>query len=563
MGFVQCLVFFSLASGAGAIARTGAEERRELEPYPWLETAASSQPVTSRPGHRRRDTVQRFRMVPRAFPGGRLDFIRRHNGTGVRLPFDGDGTPDALSPGSKKTDLASPDEDAQFLGVRRPTPAVSTALGAPKGQGRRVAGPAPAKAPSQESRGLGYPVTQGSKPNGTGSVRVKCGDKYLRVEVERDFWGTGTLLGDSELSLGSGCSSNGRKRKRSKFITFTYELHACGTRRQITDAELVYFNRLYYTPRVGRRRSRTQVATLQCHYARTKTVSSHGVKPTWAPVSSRRSSSSHFAFSFGVMTDDWKPSSKTVYFLGQTINLQVSVRLQARLGFKVYIDSCVATTTQSVDSKPSYSIIQDYGCLVDSRLTHSTSKFMSPRSNSTLQFQIKAFQFENSLSDKIFIHCRVWAVDAKAPPSEKKKSCQYNQGDKRWEELEGQDGVCGCCERRSCGRDRWSRSPEDHPDGSGSWNPSGALGDVTVGPLRILAPRSNSSVNSRESRPLWHDANLTVAGDSGMQLAQLLIASASAVCGFSLLMGLFCLCRLGCRIPRHPSLDSCRNTHSP
>ncbi|XP_066578353.1 zona pellucida sperm-binding protein 3 [Amia ocellicauda] len=510
MDFLGHFVFLFVVSAAGAPgAAPGPEESLSARTAPPHSRGPCGPPGQDSP-----------RRQARQLPHGRLDFFRLQSGASVPVSRGVAGPPAVTpDPGEAPTEPSA---------GQRATPAPRQGLPGQAGRARMhaVRSPPQLLEPGQDH---------------SGAVRIHCGNRELRVEVDRDLFGPGSLLRASDLTLGSGCSSNGRDGKRSRVLSFTYGLHDCGSGRNITDTELIYENSLYFQPRGGRG-DRVRVATLHCHYAREKTLSSLSVKPTWAAVSPQRLSSSQFSFSLALMTEDWKPASKAVFYLGETISLQVSVNLEDHMDFKVYIDSCVATTSKSAESKPSYAIVQDHGCLVDSRLTHSMARFVAPRQDRVLRFQIKAFQFENSPSDKIFIHCHVRVVKKGNPPSLRTKSCQYNPSEERWEELEGHDAVCSCCERRACGTERRRRGT---PALLHTQQPGALLGDVTVGPLRVLGSRRSvdGGLGGEERTSLGQDAALP--GLSGEQLTQLLV-SVSSVCALCLLLGVVCLCRCGC-----------------
>jgi len=120
------------------------------------------------------------------------------------------------------------------------------------------------------------------------------------------------------------------------------------------------------------------------------------------------------------ISDDWmfeRPSNK--YFLGQFLNLEASVKQYNHVPLRIFVGDCVATAVPDVNSSPRYSFIENYGlvgnlslnsrlqivpkvlthtlslfrCLVDGKLSGSTSSFMRRVQNDKLQFQLEAFRF--------------------------------------------------------------------------------------------------------------------------------------------------------------------------
>ncbi|XP_064185081.1 zona pellucida sperm-binding protein 3-like isoform X1 [Anguilla rostrata] len=383
-------------------------------------------------------------------------------------------------------------------------------------------------------------------------INVTCSDSKLRVEVRKDFWGTETRrLTSADLSLGEACKSN---EDTADTIVFSYGLNSCGTKRSVTNKEFVYSNFLLYTPSTGVLPQERNITTVTCHYERENIVSSGGFKTNWRQELMQRSITGLFDFSLDVMSEDWQSKSNTsIYFLGQMINLQVSINLHNHVGFKVYVDSCAASTSQGPGLENSYSIIQDYGCLTDSMVSRSMVKFLSPRSDSTLRFQIKAFQFKGSKNDLIFIHCTVKVSDIQAPPSDQSKSCQYDAKTGRWDDLEGQQSLCDCCVTRSCGR---SRRGTRHISPLQYRNSTTSLREVMVGPLYIL-PVSMDDIQAWPPvrRAPWDTLSHSLGGLWRMTAGQLVMVCASVICTLCVLAGLLCLvfhCQL-CPVHKEPS----------
>ncbi|XP_045552651.1 zona pellucida sperm-binding protein 3-like [Salmo salar] len=112
---------------------------------------------------------------------------------------------------------------------------------------------------------------------------------------------------------------------------------------------------------------------VECHYRREHNVTSNALKPTWVPFASTKVAEQQLVFSLRLMTDDWqfeRPSS--VYFLGHVMSIEASIIQAHHTTLHVYVDSCVATLAP----EPTYSFIENHGCLTDDRQTGSKSHFL-------------------------------------------------------------------------------------------------------------------------------------------------------------------------------------------
>ncbi|CAJ1073846.1 uncharacterized protein si:ch211-67f13.7 [Xyrichtys novacula] len=141
-----------------------------------------------------------------------------------------------------------------------------------------------------------------------------------------------------------------------------------------------------------------------------------------------------------LMDDSWtRPSKVQVYQLGKTVNFQVSGPNLPTKG-KVYISSCYATPSTGSESLK-YTIIDNFGCMIDSKRDPGASQFIS-RTDKTLRFSLKAFQFTSDPDTEVSIHCKLLVTSE--DPSAAQKSCTYRVN--RWEALTGDDSICECCD---------------------------------------------------------------------------------------------------------------------
>ncbi|KTF77154.1 hypothetical protein cypCar_00033850 [Cyprinus carpio] len=263
------------------------------------------------------------------------------------------------------------------------------------------------------------------------SVAVQCSESQVLVEVKKDLFSNGQLIQPSGLSMG-GCPVVGED-SASGVLIFKYELQDCNSVLMMTGDELVYTFALTYTPVAlpGTPITRAEGALVgvQCHYQRFFNVSSNALKPTWVPYSSTAVGEDVLQFSMNLMMDDWsyqRPSN--VYFLGDIINIEASVKVYNHVPLRVFVDSCVATQVPDVNSVPRYSFIENHGCLVDAKATASRSSFMPRTQEDKIRFQLEAFMFQGGSNPSIYITCTVKATLASAPSDALHKSCSFSNG---------------------------------------------------------------------------------------------------------------------------------------
>nr|BCD71192.1 egg envelope protein [Hasemania nana] len=279
------------------------------------------------------------------------------------------------------------------------------------------------------------------------SVAVECGEKGVYVEVKQDFYGTGLLLMPSAITLG-GCGPSGQD-VAANVLMFQSELQGCNSVLTMTEDELIYSfvvsaaaEPLSDTPII---REDGASVNIECHYLRKKNVSSNALLPTWIPYAATEVAEEQLIFSLRLMTDDWKyerPSSQ--YYLGDVINIEASVIQFNHVPLRVLVESCVATPIPDVNSVPSYSVIENHGCLVDAKRTGSCSQFMPQDQDDKLQFQLEAFRFYQDNSGVVYITCYLMVTEASAPSDAENKACSYSFN--RWTAAFGDDQVCGCCD---------------------------------------------------------------------------------------------------------------------
>ncbi|XP_030649042.1 zona pellucida sperm-binding protein 3-like [Chanos chanos] len=282
------------------------------------------------------------------------------------------------------------------------------------------------------------------------TVAVRCGENVVQVEVKKDLFGINQPIQPSALTLGD-CAAAGEDAATQTLI-FESELQACGSVLTMTEDGLIYSFTLVYAPEAlsGTPVVRTgdAVVGIECHYARRADVSSDALRPTWIPYAATKIAEELLVFSLRLMTDDWqfeRPSNQ--YFLGDLIHIEAVVMQYMHVPLRVFVDSCVATTAPDVNSVPSYTFIDNHGCMVDAKITGSDSRFLNRIQDDKLQFQLEAFRFQQD-SGLIYITCFLKATAASSPTDAEHKACSFSPNG--WTAADRDDQVCGCCDS-GCG----------------------------------------------------------------------------------------------------------------
>ncbi|XP_044048830.1 zona pellucida sperm-binding protein 3-like [Siniperca chuatsi] len=325
-------------------------------------------------------------------------------------------------------------------------------------------------------------------PVAAATVAVECRERDAHVEVKKDMFGIGKLINPADLTLGA-C---GVIAEDAQVLIFEAQLQDCGSTLTMTEDALIYTFTLNYNPQpVGSApvlRTTKAAVIVECHYPRKHNVSSLPLNPLWIPFSAVKVAEEFLYFTLKLKTDDWqneRPSYQ--YFLGDIINIEAIVKQYFHVPLRVYVDSCVATLSPDMSSSPRYAFIENHGCLLDAKITGSTSKFMTRTAENMLQFQLEAFRFQGADSGMLYITCHLKATSTAYAIDSEYRACSYING---WKEASGADAVCGSCD---------SVGPSDTTGGSwGSQTTPGRKtrdvtqseifeweGDVTLGPIHI------------------------------------------------------------------------------
>ncbi|KAF3688924.1 Zona pellucida sperm-binding protein 3 [Channa argus] len=287
---------------------------------------------------------------------------------------------------------------------------------------------------------------QPKTPVAVASVSVVCRDHDAHVEVKQDLFGIGQLINPADIYLGT-CTASSVDTVAHVLI-FETELQNCGSSLSMTRDTLIYTFTVNYNPRTHSNapvvRTSKAAVLVECHYPRFHNVSSLPLDPLWRPFSAVKVAGEYLYFNLTLMTDDWlnvRPSYQ--YILGDMINIQASVKQYYHVPLRVYVDNCIATLSPDTSSNPSYVFIVN-GCLLDARLTGSTSKFKQRMADNILQFQLEAFRFQDATSGVLYITCHLIATSAANNVDSNHRACSYING--VWSEASGANAACSSCE---------------------------------------------------------------------------------------------------------------------
>uniref|UniRef100_A0A673ZGE3 Zona pellucida sperm-binding protein 3 n=1 Tax=Salmo trutta TaxID=8032 RepID=A0A673ZGE3_SALTR len=233
-----------------------------------------------------------------------------------------------------------------------------------------------------------------SRPVRVETVAVTCHSDYMEIVVKADLFQLGNPIDVDDLRLGVE-----QYQDQEPLVDFLKQpsLKCCFVNPQITEDSLIYTNLLRYTPRTtpdGVIRMDGAVIPIECHYEMKYSLDSYSLQPTWIPFTATVSAEDTLQFSLKLMTSDWLyERGSGVYFLGDPINIEASVRVAHHTRRRVFVSSCVATLDPDSNSVPRYVFIESDGCLTDSQLPGSRSGFMRRTQDNKLGFHIDAFRF--------------------------------------------------------------------------------------------------------------------------------------------------------------------------
>uniref|UniRef100_A0A8C4DCD7 Zona pellucida glycoprotein 3d tandem duplicate 2 n=1 Tax=Dicentrarchus labrax TaxID=13489 RepID=A0A8C4DCD7_DICLA len=277
----------------------------------------------------------------------------------------------------------------------------------------RGTGLEPLPAPVRE---LLLPVRPKTSPPGASGVSVKtsCQLQKMQVQVPRSILGTGEP--HSQVKLGT-CQAS---KSTTDHLYFEYDLGMCGTKRTVA-----YSNTLQYDPpRLQGPIRRAVPFTLPVAFLE-----------TWIYLNRTVCLTASFCLSA-----QWERLSPLdQYVLGNPMYFEAEAPSMSQ-DKRLYVHLCYATPNMSHTSTPQFPVINNFGCMVESK--DSRSRFIPYRTTS-VRFSVDAFLFKG-MTGQLYMHCSL-SVGGSAPTTTA-KSCNYDTKARRWVELYGSDSVCTCCD---------------------------------------------------------------------------------------------------------------------
>ncbi|CAG5929386.1 unnamed protein product, partial [Menidia menidia] len=289
-------------------------------------------------------------------------------------------------------------------------------------------------------------------------LQIQCGEIKLTIIVSRQFFHERRIPFKSELlRLGvnsTQTTSCSPKRLSENAMAITAGLRECGTWASVHGNWLVYSNQLFVFPAALPTsagslivRGVTTVIPVECHYERKQKVRGEPLQPTWIPMTSTISAFGLLHFSLRVMTDGCSTlRSSSVYQQGETMFLEASVEALTHPALTLYVDYCVATLNPDPLSQPNYNFIAKHGCHLDSMLPGSSSRFLPRNQDNRLCFSVKAFHFNHTFAQQIFISCHLKATLKQNSQSYVDKACFFHKPTFSWRAIEGDSTLCECCD---------------------------------------------------------------------------------------------------------------------
>ncbi|KAL6490012.1 hypothetical protein MHYP_G00003570 [Metynnis hypsauchen] len=266
-------------------------------------------------------------------------------------------------------------------------------------------------------------------------VSVDCGESSVSVR-----WSEQQSLTDPWLLRLGGCPPfSVSVRPGGAEAVFHARLDDCSFRRLVTENEIVFENEL--STEASSQSPSDFSCPVVCAYERP----AEWRPPVYDPVSFWVNGRGDLVFHMRFMNDDFSDvASSTTFFLGTLIPIIAAVEQQAHQPLLLLLEECVASASPDPSQDSSvYSIIDNKGCLIDSK--KAKSRFLPRRSPSEIRLYLQAFKF--SFSQEVYIHCKLAAWDPKDMDSGR-KACQYDKQNERWELLDYplESAICSCCD---------------------------------------------------------------------------------------------------------------------
>ncbi|KAK7161331.1 hypothetical protein R3I94_004114 [Phoxinus phoxinus] len=272
---------------------------------------------------------------------------------------------------------------------------------------------------------------------------VMCYMDRLHVRVRRSLFADPSAW--KNLKLGT-CAVN---KASDTHYQFLYYLKGCGIHRGEDADRVIYSNTLHYMPDATELIVREQPfrVPIRCSYTKFHRSYKVGFLPHVAGGILYKAMETRTGPTLAAMDASWN-----LLPVGQSFDLGKPVCFEAKSPSRgtrkrLYLNRCFVTSKPSPWSKDKYSVVENYGCLVDSK-NSALTKFYTSDDKMTVRLCVGAFLFKHMASHPqssktMFLHCELDFGPETPTPSA--KSCMYNTRTKKWTELYGDASVCNCC----------------------------------------------------------------------------------------------------------------------
>ncbi|XP_050987749.1 zona pellucida sperm-binding protein 3d.2 isoform X2 [Labeo rohita] len=271
-------------------------------------------------------------------------------------------------------------------------------------------------------------------------VNVVCQMKKMIVKVHKHILGTDGV--QSELKLGTCDISKTTKH----YHVFVYDMDQCGSQRKLINNRVTYSNLLHYSPVTDLgpiRRAMPFTLPVECHFNRYHYSYKIGYIPQVLYQSHFKPLRTVDSVVLTPRDELWRRLLPTEeYTIGHPMYFQADGPPLAE-NERLFVDSCYVTISSSHLSMPRFTVIENHGCMIDSKSSR-WSKFIQSGRRNVVRFSLDAFLFQGMLGEHLYMHCEISVGSLN--PTASAKSCTYNQSTKRWEELFGSNAVCLCCD---------------------------------------------------------------------------------------------------------------------
>ncbi|XP_056109530.1 zona pellucida sperm-binding protein 3 [Rhinichthys klamathensis goyatoka] len=281
------------------------------------------------------------------------------------------------------------------------------------------------------------------KPVSDPNMEVMCYMDRIHVKVRRSLFSDPSAW--KKLKLGT-CAVN---KVSDTHYQFLYYLKGCGIQRGEDADRVTYSNTLQYMPDATELIVREQSfrVPIRCSYTKFHRSYKVGFLPHVAGGVLYKSIETRTGPTLAAMDASWN-----LLPVGQSFDLGKPVCFEAKSPSRgarkrLYLNRCFVTSKPSPWSKDKYSVVENYGCLVDSKNSVWT-KFYTSDDKMTVRLCVGAFLFKHMVSQPqssktMYLHCELDFGPETPTPSA--KSCMYNRHTKKWTELYGDASVCNCC----------------------------------------------------------------------------------------------------------------------